>query len=280
MASEPPVEDPIETNRSPLDIKLLLSDGIEGVLSVTGGQLVAVLSVIGIVGTVLTQTLFASVLESMLTYARENIETIDPELQSAIAEAETLLDSMGLALDVSPIVALGGLVVVAVASEAVMIAGVRAFGDGALDGVPTDLATRRIAITTLFGFVGGIVLWIAIGIGLILLLVPGVFVYVGTIFFRQEVAIADEGPLAAISASWARTKGNRWTLLAIAVVLWIVGYVASFLGGFVPGLAGTVAGTVLSSVTGVFAMAVLTSAYVGLRNTERDHATDPASTRS
>lgn len=250
-----------------LDLDSLLSAGLDDMMSVTGGQLVGVLTGLGLLSTVLWQSIFATLLEEMLALVRENVGTTEPQMQTAVSELERTLDTMGWALDVSIPVLVGGLIVIAIASEAVMIAAVRAFAADELDGIPADLATRRLAIATLYGFLGGIAVLIGVALGVVLLVVPGVMVYVGTLFFRQEVAIADKGPIEAISGSWALTKGNRWKLLALALVLLVIGSLVNSVVGAVPGTVGTVLSTVAASMVAVFSVAVLTTAYVRLRST-------------
>ncbi|WP_135663557.1 hypothetical protein [Halorhabdus rudnickae] len=271
MAGDRAVDGPDDglNRRRSLDIGSLLSDGVDGLASVTGAQLVVVLAGLGIVSTALWQTLFVTAIESLLTYARENVGATTPEMQRAITQLETTMESMGMAVDLSVPVILVVLVVLALVSEAVMIVAARAFANDTLDGIPTDLAMRRLPVATLYGFFGGLLVMIAISLGLVFLLVPGIVVYVGTLFFRQEVAIADKGPLQAISGSWALTKGNRWLLLALALVLIVVGYVAGFVVGFVPGTAGMIVHTIVTSAVGVFAIAVITNAYVRLQDPQR-----------
>ncbi|WP_136687546.1 hypothetical protein [Halorhabdus amylolytica] len=271
MAGDRTVDGPDASmdRRQSLDIGSLLADGVDGLVSVTGAQLVVVLAGLGIVSTALWQTLFVTAIESLLTYIRGNVDVTTPEMQRAITELDSVVDSVGLAVDLSIPVVLVGLLVLALVSEAVMIVAARVFADGALDGIPIDLATRRLPMATLYGFFGGLLVMIAVSVGLVLLVVPGVIVYVGTLFFRQEIAIAEKGPLQAISGSWTLTKGNRWFLLALALVLIAVGFVAGFVVGFVPGTAGTVVHTVVTSAVGVFAIAVITNAYVRLRAPQR-----------
>jgi len=288
MAGDRPVEGPGGTEgRESLDVATLLSAGADSAWSATGAQLVAVLSTLGIASAVLWQSLFVTVAEGFLTYVRGNLDTADPELQSALAELDAAIEALRLTLDLPIPVIVLGLVVLAVAGEAVMIAAVRAFAGDHLDGVPLGVATRRLARATLYGFLGGLVVSLGVGIGLLLVVVPGVVVYVATLVFRQEVAIADKGPLAVISGSWTLTKGNRWILLAVALVLWVVGYVAGRIAGLVPGTAGTVVHVAVTSAVGVFAVAVITEAYVRLRGLRegRDgdsvpkHGSGPATNR-
>lgn len=267
MAADPP-DDGLDPDVSPdrsLDFESLLAAGVDGLASITGIQLVGVVTGLGILSTALWQSLFVDAIEWLLETAREDLDTTDPEIQRAIADLESIPETAGLTVDVSIPVILVGLVVLALASEAVMLVAARAFADGALDGIPLDLATRRLPLATLYGFFGGLLLIVAIGIGSLLLIVPGVIVYVGTLLFRQEVAIADKGPLQAISGSWALTKGNRWLLLAVAFVLFVLGYVLTIVVGYVPGTVGTVVSAAANATVAVFAVAVITAAYVRLR---------------
>lgn len=107
------------------------------------------------------------------------------------------------------------------------------------------------------------------------MVIPGLFIFVATLFFRQEVAVADKGPLQAISGTWELTKGNRWTLFGLVVVLWIISFLLGLIAGFVPGQVGTILNAVVGSIIGVFSIAVVTEAYVRLRTepTESDTAT-------
>jgi hypothetical protein len=274
MDDERPTADPdVDLGQSTsLDIETLLADGLDGLLSRTGAQLVVLISAVGIVSTVLWQTFQLIVSETLLTYLRENLDPTDPQVQTTLTELESTIDSLGLTLDVSLPVIVAAILALALLSEAINIVAVRAFADGAVDGIPSDLATRRIGMATLYGFLGGILLLAAVGLGLVLLIVPGIFVYVGTLFFRQEIAIVDKGPLQAISGTWELTKGNRWTLFGLAVVLFLIGFVVLFFPGVIPGTAGTVASVVVSSIVGVFSIATVTEAYVRLRAQDAEPA--------
>ena len=269
MAGDSTFDDPAGVGgpRQSLDIGSLLSEGVDRLLSVTGAQLVVVLSVLGFVSTVLWQSLFMTLIEEMLAFVRETVDPADPQLQTAVDQLEQTLETIGLTLDVSIPVILAGLLVLALVGEAVMIVAARAFAADELDGIPAGLATRRLTIATIYGFLGGIVVAIGIVIGALFFFIPGVIVYIGTLFFRQEVAIADKGPLQAISGTWELTKGNRWFLLALAIVLLLIGFGMTLVIGFLPGTVGTIVSTVATSVVGVFSIAVITEAYVRLRGT-------------
>jgi hypothetical protein len=273
MSVDDEFDDPTET--ASLDVGSHLSNGLDSLLSMTGGQLVALLALFGIVGSLLVESLVVRIGRDGLEYIRENFDTSEPEVREAVIEIERALEDMGFGLDIPIPVALLGLLVLALLGEAIRIVAVRAFASGELDGVATELATRRLPIATLYGFLGGILLSIAVGIGTLLFVVPGLFIFIGTLFFRQEIAIADKGPLQAISGTWQLTKGNRWTLLLLVIVLWAIGFAVGLVPGVVPGRVGTVLSTVVTSVITVFSIGVVTDAYVTLRDSPTEDDQPP-----
>jgi len=266
MSSEP-FDDPMQ--RESLDLTQVLANAVDNFLSVTGGQLVAALTVIGIANGILSQSLLVEILEDAIVSARETLDTSDPGVQANIDALEQTIESVGLTVDVSVPVLLIGLIGLAVVVEAVRIVAVRAFASGELDGVSTESATRRLPIATVYGFIAVIVTWIAIvvlsALTFFLLFVPVLFVYLGLLFVRQEIAIADAGLIEAISNSWQLTKGNRWDLLLLVVVLFVVAIVIQLLTTQVAGIVGLVLSALLGSTEAIFGAALVTEAYVQLR---------------
>jgi len=255
--------------RESLDLTQVLANAVDNFLSVTGGQLVAALTVIGIANGILSQSLLVEILEDAIVSARETLDTSDPGVQANIDALEQTIESVGLTVDVSVPVLLIGLIGLAVVVEAVRIVAVRAFASGELDGVSTESATRRLPIATVYGFIAVIVTWIAIvvlsALTFFLLFVPVLFVYLGLLFVRQEIAIADAGLIEAISNSWQLTKGNRWDLLLLVVVLFVVAIVIQLLTTQVAGIVGLVLSALLGSTEAIFGAALVTEAYVQLR---------------
>ena len=266
MSSEP-FDDPMQ--RESLDLTQVLANAVDNFLSVTGGQLVAALTVIGIANGILSQSLLVEILEDAIVSARETLDTSDPGVQANIDALEQTIESVGLTVDVSVPVLLIGLIGLAVVVEAVRIVAVRAFASGELDGVSTESATRRLPIATVYGFIAVIVTWIAIvvlsALTFFLLFVPVLFVYLGLLFVRQEIAIADAGLIEAISNSWRLTKGNRWDLLLLVIVLFVVTIVIQIITTSVAGTIGLVVSALLSSTEAIFGAALVTEAYVQLR---------------
>lgn len=261
LEDDEPSNDPLDSGS--LQLGSLLSTGASHLVSVTGAQLLTVITLVGLLSALFWQTVFAQVFSDFLRTLRENPELSDPEFQQVFADLQTDLDSM-FVLDAPIPLVLVGLLVLAVLNEAVLIVAVRSFARQALDGIPGALARRRLPIATLYGFVGGVLLSIAVGVGTLLLIVPGLFIFVGTLFFRQEIAVADNGLFQAISGSWGLTKGNRWTLFGLLVLLWVLGLVVNLIFGAIPGLVGTVVNVIVTSIVSLYALAVVTDAYVRL----------------
>lgn len=87
---------------------------------------------------------------------------------------------------------------------------------------------------------GGIVL-----VGLVLLVVPGIFAAVTLAFTSYLVVDKDMNPIAALKESARLTKGNRWKLFllgAVLLVLTVVSAIPLFLGLLVAGPLSMLAG--------------------------------------
>ncbi|QSG12290.1 putative membrane protein [Halapricum desulfuricans] len=275
MAAEP-FDEP--GSRTALDVGSVFSNALDELLSVTGAQVVAALTLLGVVTTTLWNSLFVRAVEWTLATIRDDLAETDPEVEAALQdpqvqdglrELERSVESVGPAVDAPVPAILLGILALALLVEAAKIVATRAFAADELDGVPASLATYRLAVATLFGFLTGLALKIVItltaGVTFFLLAIPALFVFVGTMLYRQEIAIADKGPLAAISGSWGLVKGNRWRMLAIAVVLFVVWAIVWAVTTAISGTAGVIVAALLSAIEVTFGVAVVTEAYVRLR---------------
>ncbi len=106
---------------------------------------------------------------------------------------------------------------------------------GAHNGAPVrinDLITGK-PMTLLHFAIASILSGLIVGVGLILLIVPGVIAMTGLVF--AQLFVVDKGMkgIAAMKASWALTKGHRWELfLALLVLLLVNVFVAFVTFGF------------------------------------------------
>ncbi len=118
------------------------------------------------------------------------------------------------------------------------------------------------------------ILGIALGLGYMMCIVPGVFLSAALMLATPAVVLQPAGPIEALSVSWDRTDGHRWGILLVLVVgfaiLMGVGMVSG-LGTLVlqrMGTPGTVVGTIisqgLSSLGGALFQAILVLCYLRL----------------
>jgi uncharacterized DUF497 family protein len=254
-----------------LQIDTALREGFRRTVSRNGLLLVGVFLVFSFLNLVLSQSLFEA-LEPVLL---EQFSTL-PE-QSLEQFRQTFDEPRPFAVPIPPSVGAALTVLAAVVAEAIRIVSIRVFATEETDSFPQATASHRLVAATINGIVAGILVSLAIGAGLILLLVPGIFIALSFFFVRQEIAVENKTFIDAMRDSWTLTGGNRWELLGLAVILLVIGFIASspsIVLSFVSPMASTALGTTIGSVTTVFAIAVTTRAYEQLRR-ERAELMDP-----
>lgn len=161
-----------------------------------------------------------------------------------------------------------GIVATVVLAEALRILGVRMFARATTASLSTASIRSRLLLATLNGVVGGIITTVATGFGVLLLVVPGIFVAVSLFFVRQEIAIKNKNFVDALAGSWALTRGHRVDVFGLAVLLFFINLLASSPATvlfFINPAVATVLGVLVGSVVTVFALAVTTRAYAQLQ---------------
>lgn len=258
-----------------LDISDALSDGLNRTFQRNGLLIAVVFVVFGLIDAVAGQTLAAATAR----FAEQAMSQL-PSDAPANPAVTTLpsAEATPLSLPVPLPVALGLVAVLAFVAEAIRIVSVRTLVSDETETIPDELVSRNLFSATLNGFVGGIVVIILVAVGLLLLVVPGVFIALSFFFVRQEIAVEDKNFIDALSSSWELTSGHRLALFGLALVLFVVGLVVTAVGGLV-GFVGiplltTVVNILLGSATTVFTVAVAARAYVQLTD-ERDAAVAP-----
>lgn len=282
-----------------LDIGTAFREGAARTFARNGLVLVAVFVAIALATAVLLQTFLLEGVEALIEFQEgltpEEMGLNESEYEESLNESRALHEQfqteLTLALGLPVGVAAGGLLVLALLSEAATIVAIRVFAAPATDDVPRDLATDNVLLATLNGFVGGIVAWGLIFLGLLFFVVPGVFFAVAFFFFRQEVALEDKNFVQALADAWRLTAGDRVNVFALGLVLLLVIWSITLAAGGAVGLVSTLASDLLTAilggvtlgggVLGVFGAAVATRAYVQLDGTadeldlEDDDEEDP-----
>ncbi len=94
----------------------------------------------------------------------------------------------------------------------------------------------------------GILSSIGIGIGFILLIIPGLFLM--TIWSVGAPAIVAEGrgPIEAFGRSYELVKGNGWTVLGVIVVIWLIMLAAAIIAGLIGAAIGGIVGAAIVAI--------------------------------
>jgi hypothetical protein len=151
------------------------------------------------------------------------------------------------------------------------IVGFRVFASGARDEIPSETYSGLL-MPTINGIIAGIVFVVLIAIGLILLVIPGIYFIVALYFFIIFIALEDESFIDALQSSWRLTKGRRLSVFLLFVALFLVNIAFAIVGGIASlaiGAAVPELGAVLNVAVGaaftVFSLAAIYHAYTQLR---------------
>lgn len=260
-----------------LDISEAFGEGLSRLATRPGAALAAAFVLVGLASAVLWQTVQVQGFEALLEFFRgaspAQLDMTQAEYQQQVSTLEdqvrTVRETSPLALEVPLSLAAAGLLLVAIAAEAVSIVAVRAFAADGADAVSLDGATEGLGLATLNGFVGGVVVWGLILVGSIFLLLPGLFAAVVFYFLRQEIALGDENFIDAMAGSWRLTNGQRLNVFALALLVVVVtqlGTVSGMVLGPVSRGGATLVSVVVGGILAAFGAAVVTQAYQQLRN--------------
>ncbi|PSQ56787.1 hypothetical protein BRD22_04610 [Halobacteriales archaeon SW_8_68_21] len=156
------------------------------------------------------------------------------------------------------------------------IAAVRTFVAGETDRIPREFFTRRMVWVVANLVVGGLAFSVLLMIGTLLLVIPGIVVYVSLLFMTVFVAVEDENFVAAMRDSWQLTRGSwlrLFGLLLVVIVPFTVAATALSTGLAVAfgstSAVPTLVTVALSMPFSVVILGVLAEAFVRLRD-ERD----------
>lgn len=149
---------------------------------------------------------------------------------------------------------------------AVHIAAFRVFVSDETEHLPSKHFTHNMGWAMLNIIIGAIVFWIAVTIGLILLVIPGLFLLTALAFWAIYVATEDDGFIEGFKKSWGLTRGHRLNLfflgLVVVILMGIVSGIFNFVGGLISPTLGMAVGRALGgAVTGVFIAAALAATY-------------------
>ena len=128
-----------------------------------------------------------------------------------------------------------------IAPAAAVIVAAGAYADVPADWRSSTLAGLRNIVAIV---VATIVAAVAVWIGILLLIVPGIFLAVSFVVYREALMIEGLGPIASLGRSWRLATGERWRLLGAGLALIVISI-------FAFGIAGVVVYLVLAELVGL-----------------------------
>ena len=234
------------------------------------------------------RTLSASgivLLVSMLVYQFAMVGAVNTlianSLPAEVASEASATGAVGFTFPVSTAVAAAITAAAVVFGAAVFFVATRLLARdlSALGSIPLSLVSHRFGWAFLSTLAVSLVLSIVIPIGLVMLLVPGIFLAVSFQFALFAIGVEDCGPIAALRRSWELATGNRWRLFGLLLLVFVIGAVMSVAGtvvSLVDPTAGQLLSVVLNSVVVVVTYGILADAFVQLREESTAGSGTPA----
>jgi hypothetical protein len=248
-----------------LDIGDAISSGVDSLTDRNGLVLLGVFAVFGLLNAVAGQSFFAAYFE----FFRESFETMPAGSGMGASPLPIGLGGQQTPLALPLPLAVSGLLVfgLAILSETLRIVAIRVVASDQRETIPST-ATDRLGRTTLTAVLAAIVVNVAVGIGTVALILPGLFLAISFYLVRPVVALEDSGVVDALSRAWELSSGNRVDLFLVLVLVWFVSLLASIPSTvltIVSPLAGTLLGVVVNAAVLVFGIGVATDAFLQLR---------------
>lgn len=241
-----------------MDGSTALDEALARLRSRSGLVLLVAFVAVGVVTVVAQQTLLDASLTEYLALGGDRADLPFPPEE---------LRPVALALPMSYGVAVSAFGIVALVSEYLSVVALRTVAGAPL----REAATRRVARAVLAGFLVGVFVKSLVLLGLVALVLPGLFVAVSLLFGHARVAIEDDGPVAALAGSWELTKGRRVRVGGVVALLAALYLTPRVVAGLIPvETVGLVVAGVLAGVAHLVSAAVVARAYLGFRDEPTD----------
>jgi ABC-type multidrug transport system fused ATPase/permease subunit len=122
--------------------------------------------------------------------------------------------------------------------------------DGSLDSSVGDLF-RGVAPVAVPLLAVSLIVGILVGIGFVLLLVPGLFLLTIWAVTAPVVVLEGKGPIDALGRSRELVRGNGWSVLGLMVLLFVLMFGVSFVAGVIGAVGGDLLRALLTFVATV-----------------------------
>jgi len=240
-----------------VDISAVLEGGFEKTVARSGLLLTGVFFAISVLN-----ALFSPELDGVLA------EEIPGDVAPGAGDPVT--PSLGLSPGVAGILTL----LMAIASAVVTLVAIRTFVAGETETIPREYVERNLLWATVNLVIGGIVFSFALIIGLVFLIVPGLFLLVSLFFWAVYVAVEDQSFADGFQSSWGLTRGHRLQLFGLGVVFVLVVFVVSLVISipslFLPSILGFLVSTAGNAFITVFTYAATAETYNQLVTLEEE----------
>ena len=177
-------------------------------------------------------------------------------------------------IDVPLAISAVGAIALLLALQYMTIVAIRTFVGGYSHSIPTEYYTRNIGFVLVNAIVGSLVFGIAIFLGSLLLVIPGIIAYVAFVFVLLYIAAEDENFISAFSSSWSLTRGHWLRLFALLAVVTITLSIVQFVSATllqlgITAVSGAGLGTLVSGVVSIpftlLVLGILAEAFTQLR---------------
>lgn len=111
----------------------------------------------------------------------------------------------------------------------------------------------------------GIVYALAIGAGMIALIIPGIFISIKLFFYDAAIIIEGDDLSGSLKRSWQIVQGNWWRLFALFLLLTLPGLIVSFSENIIPAPVYGLTFILASGFLFVWTQAVSCYAYLSLK---------------
>lgn len=248
-----------------LDVTDALREGADRTASRAGATLVAAASLVGLASAVAAHTLRDAFLAGFGA-------PVVPAGPLGLAAFGRGLAPLAVPLPES--LAAVVWVVALVVGESVRVVALRTFAGDEAGEIPDAAARDRLGAATLHSLLADLAARLAVAVGLVLLVVPGLVLAAGLAFVRAGVAVDDRGPVAALVGSWRLTAGERLATIGLVAAVVAAGVGLALLAagarlavGAVSPALGALVAVVIGAVGTVFGLAAVARAYVQLSRT-------------
>ena len=180
-------------------------------------------------------------------------------------------EATGSASVAAPLILAGVIsLLIGLATFAVLIGAYRLFVTDETERIPREYFTRNMGWALVSYIIGSIVFGIVVGVGFVLLVVPGIFVLVSLLFWGVYVAVEDQNFIEGMRSSWGLSKGHRLELFIIGVAVVLITMIVSAVfdfGAIFGDLIGLLVAQIGAAFATVFTTAAIAQAYTDLRST-------------